>query len=80
VSDLGITHSGAIDDDWHERYDPGYIAGGADAMAERILKAPQGRDAPDPNRPSPRRRRGSDLPQGFGDAAAREGYDARTGS
>jgi hypothetical protein len=32
--------SGAMPEDWLERNDPGYIPGGAGAMAERILAEP----------------------------------------
>lgn len=32
--------SGAMPEDWHEQNDPGYIPGGADKMAERILSQP----------------------------------------
>jgi hypothetical protein len=32
--------SGACPEDWHERNDPGFIAGGADKLADRILSEP----------------------------------------
>jgi len=80
--------SGAMPEDWHEQNDPGYIPGGAAAMAERILAEPPtaGEERPpfyltdeDVEAGERRRRGGRGLRQGYGDAMAREGYDARTG-
>lgn len=38
--DWSEMRSGAMPEDWHEQNDAGYIPGGADAMAERILSEP----------------------------------------
>ena len=40
LPDLRGMSSGAMPDDWHERHDTGYVPGGADKMAERILSEP----------------------------------------
>lgn len=45
--EFGITRSGALPEDWHERNDPGYIEGGADRLADKLLaEGPTGTDAP----------------------------------
>jgi hypothetical protein len=37
VSDWSELRSGAMPEDWHEQNQTGYVPGGADKMAERVL-------------------------------------------